>query len=186
MYATLSKHFLSKKINVQTLYQFFLYYRYYHQPPLIFNMKKTTSSVLFVFISTILFSQNVKKIEGLKDAWDLTYSYTGEVKDGKPNGMGVAKYASGNVLRYVGSFVNGMYTGKGTMFFDDGAFLTGEWKNGKLNGKGTNLTSNGNLYIGEFANGVKSGKGTLFNKDNSVVIGRFANDKIYHHHIKVR
>ena len=113
-------------------------------------------------MAIILFSQNVKKIDNLKDAWDISYTYTGEVKDGKPNGMGVAKYSSGNVLRYVGSFVNGIYSGKGTMFFNDGAFLSGEWKNGKLNGKGSNYNSSGGLYIGEFIQGAKSGKGVMF------------------------
>jgi len=140
-------------------------------------MKKITTSILFLIVSSILFAQNVKKIENLKDGWDLGYTYTGEVKDGKPNGMGVAKYKSGNVVRYVGSFVNGMFNGKGTMFFDNGAFLTGEWKNGKLNGKGANLTESGSLYVGNFANGLKNGKGILFYKDNSVVIGNFLADK---------
>lgn len=49
------------------------------------------------------------------------------------------------------NFVNGTYGGKGTMFFDDGAFLAGTWKNGKLNGKGTNLNGDGSLFIGDFA-----------------------------------
>lgn len=133
---------------------------------------------MLLFISTVFFAQNVKKIEKLKDAWDLSITYTGEVKDGKPNGMGVAKYASGNTLRYVGGFLNGMYSGKGTMFFDNDAFLTGEWKNGKLNGKGSNLMASGDLYIGDFANGVKNGKGILFFKDNSVIIGSYADDKL--------
>ncbi|HKC37077.1 MAG TPA: hypothetical protein VKB95_13475, partial [Chitinophagaceae bacterium] len=140
-------------------------------------MKKITTTLFFVVASTILFAQNVKKIENLKDGWDLSYTYTGEVKDGKPNGMGVGKYKSGSVVRYVGSFVNGMYSGRGTMFFDKDAFLTGEWKNGKLSGKGVNLTENGTLYIGDFANGVKNGKGILFYKDNSVMTGSFLNDK---------
>ena len=76
--------------------------------------------------------------------------------------MGVATYKSGNAIRYVGSFVNGIYNGKGTMFFKDGIFLTGEWKNGKLNGKGSFLSESGVLYIGDFINGVKEGKGILF------------------------
>ena len=67
-------------------------------------MKKTTTSLFFVIVSTILFAQNVKKIENLKDGWDVSVTYTGEIKDGKPNGMGVAKYKSGSAIRYVGSF----------------------------------------------------------------------------------
>ena len=141
-------------------------------------MKKITTFLFFVFVSTILFAQNVKKVENLKDGWDVSVTYTGEIKDGKPNGMGVAKYKSGNAIRYVGSFLNGMYNGKGTMFFNNGAFLTGEWKNGKLNGKGSFLTDAGVLYIGDFVNGVKHGKGILFYKDNGMIMGNFSNDQL--------
>ena len=118
-------------------------------------MKKTTTSLFFVILSTILFAQNVKKIENLKDGWDVLVTYTGEIKDGKPNGMGVAKYKSGNAIRYVGSFVNGMY-----------------------NGKGSFLSESGVLYIGDFVNGVKEGKGILFYKDNGMIMGGFSNDKL--------
>ncbi|HMK17067.1 MAG TPA: hypothetical protein VK492_02610 [Chitinophagaceae bacterium] len=141
-------------------------------------MKKITTTLFFVIVSTILFAQNVKKIENLKDGWDVSYSYTGEVSAGKSNGMGVAKYKSGNAVRYVGGFLNGMYNGRGTMFFKEGAFLTGEWKNGKLNGKGSFLSETGILYIGEFVNGVKQGKGVLFYKDNGMIVGNFSNDKL--------
>jgi len=141
-------------------------------------MKKISSSLFFVIISAILFAQNVKKVENLKDGWDVSVTYTGEIKDGKPNGMGVATYKSGNAIRYVGSFVNGMYNGKGTMFFKEGIFLTGEWKNGKLNGKGSFLSESGVLYIGDFVNGVKEGKGILFYKDNGMIMGNFSNDKM--------
>jgi len=141
-------------------------------------MKKTATFLFFAILSTILFSQNVKRIENIKDGWDVAVNYTGEIKDGKPNGMGVATYKSGNAKRYVGSFVNGMYNGKGTMFFDNGVFLTGEWKNGKLDGKGSFLSESGVLYIGDFVNGVKEGKGILFYKDNGMIIGGFSNDKL--------
>ena len=141
-------------------------------------MKKITTTLLFFILSTILFAQNVKKIDNLKDGWDVSYSYTGEIRDGKPSGMGVAKYKSGNAVRYVGSFLNGMYNGKGTMFFKEGAFLTGEWKNGKLNGKGSFLKETGILYIGEFVNGVRQGKGIIFYKDNRMIMGNFSNDKL--------
>src|SRR6187200_2203876 len=141
-------------------------------------MKKITTFLFFVIVSAILFAQTVKKIENIKDGWNVSVNYTGEVKDGKPNGMGVATYKSGNAIRYVGSFVNGMYNGKGTMFFKDGIFLTGEWKNGKLNGKGSFLSESGVLYIGDFINGVKEGKGILFYKDNGMIMGSFSNDKL--------
>lgn len=141
-------------------------------------MKNRLALFLLLLPCVQLLAQNVKRIENLKDQWGLSFNYTGEVKDGKPSGMGVAKYASGNVLRYVGSFVNGAYNGKGTMFFDDGAFLTGMWKNGKLSGKGTNLNADGSLYIGDFTDGLKNGQGLLIYKDNSFVKGSYKNDKM--------
>lgn len=149
------------------------------QHPKTTHMKSMLFSLLCLFtVMQYGFAQTIGKIAKLKDAWGLTYNYSGEIKDGKPNGMGVAKYESGNVLRYVGQFVNGTYNGKGTMLFDDGAFLTGNWKNGKLNGMGTNLNADGSLYIGEFGNGIKNGFGTLIYKDNSFVKGNFKDDKM--------
>ena len=118
-------------------------------------MKQLLILAIAFTISMAVCAQTVKRLENQKDAWGLTYTFTGEVKNGKPNGMGIAKYTSGNVLRYAGNFVNGMYNGKGTMLFTDGAFLTGNWVNGKLSGKGANLTSGGTLYIGDFVNGEK-------------------------------
>ncbi len=58
-------------------------------------------------------AETIKRIENPKDSWGLTYTYIGEVKNGKPNGMGIAKYAPRNVLRYAGNFANGVYSGKG-------------------------------------------------------------------------
>lgn len=141
-------------------------------------MKKFLFISLMYAITPGLNAQKTGVLTNQKDAWNLSYTYSGELLNGKPNGMGVAKYASGNVLRYVGNFVNGTYSGKGTMFFDDGAFLTGTWKNGKLNGKGTNLNGDGSLFIGDFADGLKNGQGLLIYKDNSFVKGNYKNDKM--------
>jgi hypothetical protein len=77
----------------------------------------------------------------------------------------------------VGSFVNGMYNGKGTMLFTNGAFSTGNWLNGKLSGKGAYLNGDGALYVGEFRNGSREGQGILILKDNSFIKGGFSNDK---------
>ena len=131
-----------------------------------------------VFISSAASAQNTRLLENQKDAWSISYTYVGEVKNGKPNGLGIAKYSTGTAIRYVGNFVDGMYNGQGTMLFTNGAFLTGNWTNGKLNGKGTNLTSDGALYIGEFSNGIKSGNGLMIFKDNSFNKGSFLNDKL--------
>src|SRR5262245_8536317 len=94
----------------------------------LFFMKTILPVVVFFLAVQISFAQTTGRLENQTDAWGLTYSFTGELKNGKPNGMGTATYTSGNVIRYVGNFTDGTYNGKGTMFFNNGAFLTGEWK----------------------------------------------------------
>lgn len=141
-------------------------------------MKKYLFIPVMIAISLTLNAQKTAVLLNQKDAWDLSYTYTGEVLNGKPNGMGVAKYSSGNVIRYVGHFENGFYSGKGVMLFSNGAFLSGNWSKGKVNGKGANLTDNGGFYVGDFANGIKNGQGVFIYKDNSFVKGGYLNDKL--------
>jgi len=143
-------------------------------------MKRLFFLAVIIQISLCVTAQtpSVTILRNQTDAWGLTYTYIGEVKNGKPNGMGIAKYSSGNVKRYVGSFVNGMYSGRGTMLFADGEFLTGTWSNNKINSKGANLTNDGTFYVGDFKNGVKSGHGTMIYKNNAFMVGGFADDKL--------
>jgi len=140
-------------------------------------MKKYFPFFFILLSADHIQAQTTGKITGLKDSWGETITYMGEIKNKQPNGIGVAKYNNGHALRYAGSFLNGLYNGKGTMVFSDGSFLTGEWKNGKLNGKGANLTKNGNFYSGNFSDGKKEGKGYLLYKDNGILMGEWKDDK---------
>lgn len=142
-------------------------------------MKKITTVFFLLFIAIVTNAQNIKHLIGLKDAWGVEINYTGEIKNGKPDGYGVAVYLTGNPLRYAGSFSNGMYSGKGTLFFKDGALLSGTWKNGKLNGKGMNINSNKSFYIGDFINGEKNGKGVFVSNENSIYFGTYLDDKMH-------
>ena len=68
--------------------------------------------------------------------------YKGQVKDGKPNGLGIIispEKRDGNFYqigwKYVGSWKNGEKNGQGTVYLNDGSKYEGEWKNGeKWNG----------------------------------------------------
>jgi len=141
-------------------------------------MKRIMVSVLLtITISCTIAQTTTGKITGLKDAWGESIVYIGEIKNKQPNGIGVAIYNNGHATRYAGNFVNGLYQGKGTMLFKDGAFLTGDWKNGKLNGKGCNLTVNGTIYMGPFSDGKREGKGSLIYSDNSILQGEWRGDK---------
>ena len=123
-------------------------------------------------------TQKIGTLKNLKDAWDISYNYTGEIINGKPDGYGVATYSNGTVTRYVGQFVNGFYSGKGVMLFVNGSFSAGNWLNGKLDGKGGYTTEGGVFYAGELSNGMRNGAGILVYKDNSFVKGNYKNDKL--------
>ena len=52
--------------------------------------------------------------------------YQGQVKNGKPNGLGVIIYTNGS--KYVGGWENGKYQGEGTFTKPDGTKYVGSWK----------------------------------------------------------
>lgn len=140
-------------------------------------MKKIIAFVSLLFTAGFGFSQTTARLTNQKDAFGSTYTYVGEVKGNVPNGLGLAVYASDNTASYyVGYFLNGQYSGKGCIMFNNSTFLSGDWKAGKLNGKGTSLNKDGGLYIGDWVDGKKEGKGTYFYKDNSFLVGNYSAD----------
>ena len=74
------------------------------------------------------------KVWRIKEVWkgfgdeDTEPEYQGQVKDGKPNGIGVLTFIDGS--KYVGRWKNGMMNGKGTETSPDGRKFEGEWKEG--------------------------------------------------------
>jgi len=93
--------------------------------------------------------------------------YTGDVKNGKPNGLGYLIYHYGE--KYVGSWKNGKKNGQGTNTWSDGEKYVGEWKDGKQNGQGTQTLLDGNKYVGSWKNGERwKGTFTLTNGDKYV------------------
>ena len=126
----------------------------------------------------VLFAQKTGTIKNLKDAWGVSYNYSGEILNGKPHGMGVATYSNGTVTRYVGQFANGVYSGKGVLLFTNGSFSAGNWQNGKLHGKGGYTTEGGAFFAGDLTNGIRNGTGILVYKDNSFVKGYYKDDKL--------
>lgn len=143
-------------------------------------MKSIPLLLCCLFVSLFAKSQAITtmRLENQKDAWDETGTYIGEVKGGKPNGLGVFIYHNEVALRYAGYFTDGLPQGKGVLLLKNGAFIWGDWVKGKPGGKGANLTDRGDLYIGQFAEGVKSGFGSLIYKDNMIVQGNFKGDKL--------
>ena len=93
--------------------------------------------------------------------------YQGDVKNGKPNGLGILIYKDGR--KYEGNWKNGIWNGKGKYSFKDGFGYEGEWKNGVENGIGTLTYPNGDKYEGEFKNG-KMLNGKMYKKNGDIHI----------------
>jgi len=80
---------------------------------------------------------------------DIHPKYQGQVKDGKPNGLGILTYVEGG--KYVGSWLNGKWNGQGTRTWDGGRKYVGKWKYNKQ-WNGIYYEKNGNI-IGKYVNG---------------------------------
>lgn len=122
-------------------------------------------SILSILIAIIL--SQCKSVP--KNADGTTYS--GELKDGKPEGQGTQIWPEGD--RYIGSFRNGKHDGKGTYTFPDGGTYTGDWKEGQREGNATATYSNGDKYVGEYKNGNREGYGTLQYANGEIYVGEW-------------
>ena len=122
--------------------------------------------LLIIFISILLLSSPLIGQEtGVLYLWDTSSGqvwktfkdkdtqpkYQGQVKDGKPNGLGSLTYPDGS--KYVGEWKDDKYHGQGTWFGK------GEWK--------------GQKYVGEYKDG-KEWNGKLYDK-NGNIIGKYVN-----------
>ncbi len=95
--------------------------------------------------------------------------YFGEFVDGKPNGMGVATFASGN--SYVGEFKNSEFHGQGAYSFATGEKYFGEFQNGRYEGAGTYIYAkdNNKRYVGMWRNARNHGEGIVYSADGQVL-----------------
>jgi len=143
----------------------------------------------FVFIAVKTYSQcKTGDCNNGRGTYDFGWCiYSGEFKDGKPDGKGVMNYDD---YSYEGSFKNGVEDGKGIIIYKNGkreiAFFykgtkqkqdikvaAADWKeiegqdiecvSGNCNtGFGTMQFPSGNKYVGNFVNRKRQGKGTFY------------------------
>jgi TPR repeat protein len=92
--------------------------------------------------------------------------YSGEFKDGKPDGVGVFHYSSGN--RYEGMFQKGQPNGSGKFTFKNGNVTKGNFLSGRPDGFGSILYAFGGSYVGNFREGKRDGLGIEYKADGSI------------------
>ena len=125
--------------------------------------------------------------------------YKGEMKNGKPHGIGKEIWPNGS--SYEGMYHLGNRTGEGIFIWADKSYYKGkfvdnemqgygifEWSNGNkyegmwnksnMHGDGTYTWSNGNKYIGSYFEGLKNGEGTFVYHDGRIVKGKWLKGRI--------
>ena len=99
--------------------------------------------------------------------------YTGDVKNGKPDGQGTETFPDGS--KYIGEWIGGKPTGQGTQTYYDGDKYVGLFKDGKYHGQGTKTLPDGTKYVGEFKDN-KGWNGKLYDPDGNL-LGEVVNGK---------
>lgn len=97
----------------------------------------------------------------------------GEWRNGVTTGEGA--YFGQDGTEYHGSFVNGMFHGKGTVRYKDGTNYQGEWFQGKMQGDGNLVTATGDSYTGQFKDSKFNGEGTLTKANGDIYSGYWVN-----------
>lgn len=99
--------------------------------------------------------------------------YDGEWRSGLPNGFGVLVDLAGN--RYNGSFKDGLRNGKGEIS-GPGGHYTGDWLGDVPHGVGAYSYPDGSRFEGQFARGARHGEGEFTSASNGTYMGSWAAD----------
>lgn len=96
-------------------------------------------------------------------------TYTGPVRDGKPEGNGTWLRPEGS--SYEGEFKDGVPSGHGTLTSERGDLYDGDFANGFASGRGTMTFGPGKMtsYDGEVVNATPQGKGVLTTRAGRLV-----------------
>jgi len=108
-------------------------------------------------------------------------TYTGEWKNGKPDGNGRLTYGPESQSKgdeYVGNFAGNSFSGYGVMTSAKGDIYKGEWLNGEPNGQGKMTLADGSVWVGEFGDGKLQGPGLATSVDGKKMDGIFDNGQL--------
>ena len=98
-------------------------------------MKRALSLLLFFcLLFSFAIAENVTQWDYEMTIGEYTISgqYTGEIKDGKPDGFGIYETSTpnGTACHYIGEWKDGIMQGSGAMYWNDGSLEIGEYDKG--------------------------------------------------------
>ena len=113
---------------------------------------------------TGIFGQNGLYGIGIENSVEGGYTYYGEFKNNKKEGIGTILWKDGS--KYEGQFNNNQMNGYGMMEFPEKNYYQGEIKNGKIEGFGQFFWSDKRKYVGHYKNDKRNGFGVYIFKNN--------------------
>ena len=105
---------------------------------------------------------------GVEHSVEGGYTYYGEFKNNKKEGIGTIIWKDGS--KYQGQFVNNLMNGYGMIEFPEKNFYQGEMRNGKMDGYGQFFWADKRKYIGNYKNDKRNGFGVYLYKTNESYI----------------
>lgn len=93
------------------------------------------------------------------DRGSIHAEYVGEMKDGKPDGVGV--YFDRLGYQYDGNWSEGYFEGNGRFQLSNGDEYVGSFRMGRAHGTGRYFQSDGEIYSGRFEDGLRDGAAEL-------------------------
>lgn len=104
-------------------------------------------------------------------------TFSGQWKSSRKHGRGTLDQPLSGV-QYVGSFIEDVMEGRGSLRLPDGSKYSGKFVRGMMYGKGTfRDNTNERVYTGDFVRSVKHGHGEEEYPDNTIYCGTFVNGK---------
>lgn len=116
----------------------------------------------------------VTQLESNLDEVVIT-SYEGEYDENTGEYVGFATAKLDNGCTYEGSFLHGLFHGKGKFSWPDGVIYEGDFYLNGLSGNGSFTFIDGSVYVGQVQNGKRHGQGKLTNSLGQIY------DGMWHH-----
>ena len=120
--------------------------------PALVMAKKAKENAL---LAANLLERDKKKLEGKSTDGTWTYVYLGELKDDKPEGLGVRTWSHGE--KYEGTWKVGKQHGQGVCRYPSGQIYEGSWENDNYHGRGKMTYSDGRVEDGLWRDDIFQG-----------------------------
>ena len=127
------------------------------------NKAKLVASTGEVYIGTFEDNQIVGYGTGSRPIREGSFKYIGEWLDGLRSGKGTMVSSKGDC--YTGNWLMDEMSGFGEMVLSNGDTYTGMWNKGLMNGEGKHVWKNGDVYEGTWVDGEMHGNGVLTNAE---------------------